>query len=137
MPLSDKEKTIIGPEIINRLTFYICRVYPSIPYQLPKYALVNCPQLVYFELTGMNSRCNIKLSPHDCNPYDTFKTNAKVEKVKVEGVSPTQEYLDMNTHLPDTDTIMCADRGHHFEKYNRTYKSSQLDSFPQIKGLLF
>jgi hypothetical protein len=36
MPILEMEKTIVGPEIINHLSFAINRIYTSIPYQLLK-----------------------------------------------------------------------------------------------------
>lgn len=44
------DKSLIGPEVINSWTFYVCRIYPSIPYRLLKYVLVNCPHLQFLDM---------------------------------------------------------------------------------------
>lgn len=68
MPFPDREKSMIGPEVVNAWSFNTSRRYPSILYQLLKYALVNCPRLQYMEIKGMISdsdKYNIQLTPSD------------------------------------------------------------------------
>lgn len=49
MPLPNKDKTVIGPEIFNRLSMSFNTISKAVPYNFFKYALVNCPNLSYFE----------------------------------------------------------------------------------------
>jgi transcriptional antiterminator Rof (Rho-off) len=49
--------------------------------QLLKYVLVNCPQLVYFELNCLNTHYEVKLSRHNYRPYQTVNNDAQVEVV--------------------------------------------------------
>lgn len=107
----------MGPGVINSWKFYICRLYPSIPYRLLMYALVTCPHLQYFEMISMKTRLKIRLSPSqqirdpcEIKKNDPFGMSQDCLKfVRFEGFPRTQDCLDLiSGYLPYIESILCV-----------------------------
>lgn len=116
LPLPDTSKSLIGSEVINSCSFITGRGYPSIPYQLLKYALVKCPQLQYLLVLciSMNQRIHLPSSgetsfsscAHNNDPSITSQEHLKY--VEFDGFMPDQVYLDLiSNNLPNIEIIMC------------------------------
>lgn len=98
LPLPGMEKSLIGPGVINNWSFIICRTYPTIPYRVLKYVLVNCPCLQYMDLQGMNINYDIRLSSSrkiscssDADTNDPSITSQEYLKcVRFNGFTPTR-----------------------------------------------
>ncbi|KAI8085698.1 hypothetical protein BDF21DRAFT_486895 [Thamnidium elegans] len=64
--IPDKTVSVIGPEIISNLEFYI---YTELTFKLLQYSLTNCPNLQHVEYKGMSSPCHEFRLPSTLNKY--------------------------------------------------------------------
>ncbi|KAI9258671.1 hypothetical protein EDC94DRAFT_613149 [Helicostylum pulchrum] len=115
----DRTASIIGPEIINSLSFYICTVDPELTIKLLKYSLINCTHLQHVEFKGMNSphhefvlSSNIDYFHEGIETYDLTATSKEnLKTVKLKNFIPSKEYIDLlANHLPDLQIFTCGGR---------------------------
>lgn len=120
MPLSDVEKSLVGPEIFNTLTISFSTVNETVPCSFFKYALVNCPNLSYldvkcvatpgFKIRAMPSQDYYHGTKKKLGPSTTTaetQDNLKVIKL-LEDIALDQALLDLiASHLPNVEEIAC------------------------------
>lgn len=115
----DRTNSIIGLEVINNLSFYICTVEPELTIKLLEYSLINCTHLQHVEFKGMNiSRHEFVLSSNigyfceGVETYDLITTSKEnLKTVKLKNFIPSKEFIDLLTyHLPDLQTFTCGCR---------------------------
>lgn len=142
--LPDREKSLVGPEVINNWSFGFAR-FSSVPYRLLKYVLVYCPHLQHFNLYCLRTRYDIRLSSSSQNVWSrahidksgpSCTSQDSIKHVKSENFASDQEYLDLiASNLPNMKTITYADRSH-ISRYD-TFQSAglkfNLTAFPKLK----
>ncbi|GAA5816912.1 hypothetical protein MFLAVUS_010447 [Mucor flavus] len=113
----DRTNSIIGPEVITHLSFYICTIDPELTIKLLKYSLINCPHLQHVEFKGMNSprhefvlSSNIDYFRKGEETYDLATTSKEnLKTIKLKNFIPSEEFIDLLTyHLPDLQIFTCG-----------------------------
>lgn len=114
-------KSLIGSNVINSWSFNIFDTYPSLPYRLLNYALLNPPRLRFFKFECFKMCYHIQLSclpkirySHQSAKNDLLCTSQGfVKYVRFKGFSPPQEYLDLlSSQLPNIECITCTYHGY-------------------------
>lgn len=148
LPLPDIEKSLIGREVINNWSFLTTRSYPSTPYRLLKYVLINCPHLQFVDLycTGTHQRIvlsygeKIRQQSQAHTSHPSISSQEYLKYVRFEGLPPTQEYLDLiSSHAPAVESFICVDNTFN-SYYNQaarqpTQFTFNLTAFKQLKLL--
>lgn len=115
MPLPDTDTTLIGPNIFNNLRISFNSVNETVPYNFFKYALVNCPNLSFFEVYRLSTPgFKIRAMSQDfgprrkeMDPSTSTQDNIKVIKL-LDGIALDQGLLDLiSAHLPNVQELVC------------------------------
>lgn len=113
MTLRDTDKTLIGPGIFNSLSICCNDINETAPYNFFKYALVNCPNLTYFEVSRLNMpKTKISAMRHGyyCReeiPDPSTRTQDNFKMIKLlDGITLDQGLLDLiSAHLPNKEIV--------------------------------
>ncbi|KAI9269669.1 hypothetical protein EDC94DRAFT_599586, partial [Helicostylum pulchrum] len=125
LAVPDRTISVIGPEVINNSTFFICITDSELAFKVLKYSLINCPHLQSLEIKGVNSprqECILSSSKDRfrkrVEKYDpTIVSTEALKVVKLKGFIPSQEYFDLlSCYLPGIQIFTCkSERGGRFD----------------------
>ncbi|KAI9242975.1 hypothetical protein EDC94DRAFT_666276, partial [Helicostylum pulchrum] len=125
LAVPDRTISVIGPEVINNSTFFICITDSELAFKVLKYSLTNCTHLQSLEINGVNSprqECILSSSidrfhkrVEKYNP-SAILTEA-LKAVKLKGFIPSQECFDLlSCYLPGVQSFTCgSERGNRFD----------------------
>lgn len=143
--LRDTDKTLIGPGIFNSLSISCNDINETASYNFFKYALVNCPNLTYFEVSRLNMpKTKISAMGHGyycrgeiLDPSTRTQDNFKVIKL-LNGIALDQGLLDLiSAHLSNVEEIVCQGNilGGHFIGSRNTVPKNINTSLTALKNL--
>ncbi|GAA5806894.1 hypothetical protein MFLAVUS_000242 [Mucor flavus] len=125
LSVPDRTISVIGPEVINSSSFYICTTDKELAFKLLKYSLINCSHLQRLKINGMDmprQECILYNSIDHFRRqeilYDPSTISAETLKaVNLKGLIPSQECLDLlSSYLPGIQIFTCtSERGNRFD----------------------
>lgn len=124
MPLPDAERTLLG--IFNELRIHFNTPHKTVPYNFFKYALINCPNISFFQLECFNlPGYKIYAKPYNyrgadiIDPLSKAQDNIKMIQLS-ESIALNQDLLDLiSAYLPNLEYLAC--RG---ERWSRNFFGS-------------
>ncbi|GAA5799962.1 hypothetical protein HPULCUR_005383 [Helicostylum pulchrum] len=143
MVVPDRTISVIGPEVINSLMFFMCVTDPDLAFKILKYSLTNCPHLQSLEINGVNTprqECILSSSidrfRKRVEKYDPVTISAEALKaVNLKGFLPSQECFDLlSCYLPGILGFTCkSERGNRFD--NSEVPQDYVVDLTQFKSL--
>ncbi|GAA5797215.1 hypothetical protein HPULCUR_002595 [Helicostylum pulchrum] len=136
--LPDKQRSMLGPDVINQLNFTIRLENEDTLCQVLKYALTNCPHLQQFTLE--NNNCQIFGSPrrpHQQLDYPTSMTlHQVVKKIKFVGMTLSHRILDLlSLYLPAVQEIVSELGDEHYNSFSNIKNNDIVLDLSRLKQL--
>ncbi|KAI9359156.1 hypothetical protein BD770DRAFT_409964 [Pilaira anomala] len=101
----DKTISVLGPEIINQLKFYVCSTNKELAQKVLEYALVNCPHFHDIEYHGMNTprhRPKQRL-------YPIARSEEVIKFIRINNFVPSFDVLNtLVSYLPSIRCFSCG-----------------------------
>ncbi|KAG2235644.1 hypothetical protein BDF21DRAFT_409209 [Thamnidium elegans] len=132
--LPDKQKSVLGPDMIHQLNFTIRLENEDTLCHVLKYALTNCPHLQQFTLE--NNNCQIFGSPRRADYPTSMTLHQVIKKIKFVGMTLSSCIFEiLSLYLPGVEEISSELGDEHYNNFSNIKNNNMVLDLNGLKQL--